>query len=102
MKTENFLYYELSQKQKNEWKFYKKNGFVLIKRVISQYDRVTNKTMSEECFFAKCEKRGTFLITGDTKQDWLNNAIEFPEETIYEKNKQLFKQLSLFDTLSIS
>jgi hypothetical protein len=102
MKTKNLIYHELSQKQKNEWKFYEKNDFVLIKRVMSQYDRVTNQRKSEECFFAQCEKRGTFLITGDTQQDWLNNAIEFPEETIYEKNKQLFKQLSLFDTLSIS
>jgi hypothetical protein len=94
--------YELSHKQKKEWIFYKKNEFALVKKAITKYNKHTNQTKTEQCFFAHCEKRGTFLITGDTKQDWLNNAIEFPEETIYKKNKQLFKQLSLFDALSIS
>ena len=85
-------YHELSHRQKKEWKFYEKNGFGLIKRNISKYDRVTNQTKTEICFFAQCEKRGTFLITGNTPEDWLNNAIEYPAEPI----KKPYVQLDLF------
>lgn len=95
---------ELTPGQRKEWAFYNSHGFELEKRVFNKYNYRNGKHIKEMAYFAHCKKRGTFLIAENTCKEWLQNAVQYPDDiaqNVPEPKKPV--QLDLFNcTFSIS